>query len=159
MTPRRTYTFVQETFLLEDKGGEVQTTEMLYCPMMGTREPLPGIAAAWRKQYRHAWVFNPWTGRQRSPLDIEQDPDGKLLVPPGETPTGEWEYNIRMALKASCALDQFKKFGWTGKLDSQQLIVKLCKGGQILTLWLTDLGDEQRYYELLHAEAWRVATQ
>lgn len=137
----------------------MQITEMLYCPMMGTRGPLPDTAAAWREQYRHAWVFNPWTGQQRSPIAIEQDPDGRLLIPPGETPTVEWERHFLMAWRAEGALGQFKRFGWTGRLDSQQLIVKLCKAEQALTFRLADQVDEERYYELLHAEAWRFATE
>lgn len=159
MTPRRTYTFVQEAFLREDKGVEVQTAKMLYCPMMGTREPLPDIAAAWREQHQHAWVFNPWTGHQRSPDAIECDPDGRLLLPPGETPTGEWETYILMAVRADGALGQFKRFGWTGKLDFQQLTVKLRKGEYDLTFSLTEPKDEERYYQLLNLEAWRYATR
>lgn len=150
---------MQEAFLCEDKGGEVQTTEMLYCPMMGIRGPVPDTAVAWREQYRHAWAFNPWTGHRRSRLDIEQDPDGRLLIPTGEKPTGEWERHILMELRASGALGQFKRFGWAGKLDAQQLIVKLSKDEQALTFRLTDPDDEERYYGLLNLEAWRVATQ
>lgn len=137
----------------------MQTTRMLYCPMMGARGPVPDTAAAWREQHRHAWAFNPWTGRQRSQLAIEQDPDGWLLIPPDETPTEECERHLLMELRADGALGQFKRFGWTGKLDSQRLIVKLCKGEQAVTFRLTDPGDEERYYELLQVEAWRFATQ
>jgi hypothetical protein len=158
-TLHRAYTFEQETFLYEDNGGKVQTTKMLYCPMMGVRGPVPDTAAVWREQYRHVWVFNPWTGQERSPIDIQQDPDGKLLIPPNETLTEECERHFLMVWRASGALGQFKRFGWTGRLDPQQLIVKLCKGEQALTFRLADEGDEERYYELLHAEAWRFATE
>jgi hypothetical protein len=147
-------------FLREDTGGEVQTTEMIYCPMTGIRGPVLDNAAAWREQHRHAlWEFNPWTGQRRSPRDIEQDPDGKLLLPPGETPTGEWERHILMLIRADGALGQFMRVGWAGKLDAQQLIVKLSKEEQALTFRLTEPADEQRYYQLLHLEVWRVATQ
>ena len=137
----------------------MQTTKMLYCPMMGIPGPVPDTAVAWREQHRHAWIFNPWTGRQRSQLAIEQDPDGWLLIPPDDTPVEESERRFLMESRASGALGQFKRFGWTGKLDAPQFIVSLRKGQQTFAFRLTDAGDEERYYELLHVEAWRFATQ
>lgn len=150
---------MQEAFLREEKGGEVQTKEMLYCPMMGTREPVPDTATAWREEHGHAWVFNPWTGRRRTPIEIEQDPQGRVLIPPGETPTGECERHLFMEFRASGALGQFRRAGWCGRLDAQRLIVKLHKDEQVLSFKLTDPVDEERYYQLLHLEVWRLATQ
>lgn len=30
------------------------------------------------------WLFNPWTGGRRAGKDVESDPQGRLIVPPGE---------------------------------------------------------------------------
>lgn len=151
---------MQETFLREDIGeGEVQTTEMLYCPIMGTRGPMPNFAAAWREQHQHNWVFNPWTGQKRSLCDIEQDPDGRLLLPPGEKPTAEWERHILQLIRAEGALGQFRLRGWEGRLNAQRLIVVLRKGNQSLTFRLTEAKDEERYYKLLRLEVLRLALQ
>ena len=30
------------------------------------------------------WKFNPWTGDRRAGADVETDPWGKLIIPPGE---------------------------------------------------------------------------
>ncbi|MEX3671134.1 hypothetical protein AB3X82_23365 [Paraburkholderia phenoliruptrix] len=137
----------------------MQTKKMLYCPMMGKPEPSPDTAAAWREQHRRAWVFNPWTGRKRLSLAIEHDPDGWLLIPPDDTRTEESERRLLMELRASGALGQFRRFGWIGTLDVPQLIVRLRKGQQAFSFRLADPADEERYYELLHVEAWRFATQ
>lgn len=138
----------------------MQTTEMLYCPVTGERGPVPITAAAWREQHRHtAWVFNPWTGQKRSLGDVEQDPDGRLLLPPGEKPTAEWESHILQLIRAEGALGQFRLRGWAGRLDAQQLIVVLQKGEQSLTFRLTEPKDEGRYYQLLRLEVLRHALQ
>lgn len=44
-------------------------------------------SATYRQCFSHQWDFNPWTGEQRSGNDIESDPWGKLIVPPGEEVT------------------------------------------------------------------------
>ncbi|BCL91903.1 hypothetical protein ACNRBV_17575 [Ralstonia pseudosolanacearum] len=138
----------------------MQTTEMLYCPLMGTRGPVPNAASAWREQHQHAvWVFNPWTGQKRSLCDIEQDPDGRLLLPPGEKPTAEWERHILQLIRAEGALGQFRLRGWAGRLDAQRLIVILHRGEQSLTFRLTEPKDEERYYQLLRLEVLRLALQ
>lgn len=150
------YTLMQEVFLRVDIGGEVQTTKMLYCPTTGKPGPQPDTATAWRERYRSAWLFDPWTGEARAACRIEHDPDGWLLVPPGETPTGEWDRYLCDVFRADGAFGQFKRFGWSGKCDTR-LNVKLCKGEQVLTFRLTDPSDEERYYQLLHAEAWEFS--
>lgn len=33
------------------------------------------------------WLFNPWTGEHRAGKDVESDPQGRLIVPPGEDVT------------------------------------------------------------------------
>ncbi|WP_224078057.1 hypothetical protein [Cupriavidus laharis] len=138
----------------------MQTTEMLYCPITGTRGPVPNTAAAWRERHRHTvWEFNPWTGQKRSLCDIEQDPDGRLLLPPGEVPTAEWERHVLQLIRAEGALGQFRLRGWEGRLDAQRLIVLLRKGEQSLAFRLTEPKDEERYYQLLRLEVLRFALQ
>jgi hypothetical protein len=134
---RRAYTFVQEAFLQGQKEEEMQRTEMLYCPMMGVRGPVPVTAKAWREQHRHTlWVFNPWTGHQRTLDDVQQDPDGKLLIPLGEKQTAEWERHWMKAFRAEAAFNLFRRAGWATRLDAQQLVVDLRKGGKALTFRL-----------------------
>jgi len=135
----------------------MQRTEMLYCPMMGVRGPLPNTAKAWREQHRHTlWVFNPWTGHQRTLDDVQEDPDGKLLLPPGEKLTAEWDRHMQNVLRAAGAFNLFRRAGWVTRLDAQRLVVDLRKEGKALTFRLTQPKDEKRYYQLLHREAIRI---
>jgi hypothetical protein len=62
-----------------------QYTPMLYSPMDGV--PLVGdpvFANNYRAVGGITWVYNPWTKVKRAPQDIESDPFGILILPPGE---------------------------------------------------------------------------
>jgi len=55
---------------------------MKFDPGFGTENPKPSDAAQYREQHRNmAWLFNPWTGARRHPLDIGSDPFGHLVMP------------------------------------------------------------------------------
>ncbi len=159
--PRTLYTEVQETFLREgNTEGEVQNTEMIFCPATGKRGVVPGVAAAWRDYHRHTvWSFNPWTGAMRTLPEVAEDPYGRLLLPPGEMPTAEFETHTLLYLRAAGAIGQFKRAGWTAKFDAVQLIVELRNAKHALTFRLTETRDEERFYQLLRLEAWRLATE
>lgn len=64
----------------------MQHTPFKYLPQ--DRTPVPDsvtlYAPFWRRQMASDWRFNPWTGTPRASQDIESDPQGKLIVPPGE---------------------------------------------------------------------------
>lgn len=62
-----------------------QQTVMKFDPATGQARPYPSHA----QQYREwnggmAWLYNPWTGTQRHPLDIGSDTFGLLISPNGE---------------------------------------------------------------------------
>ena len=134
----------------------MQTTKMLFCPVSGERGPVPDSAVAWREQHQmQAWIFNPWTGEQRDPRGIEQDVDGRLILPPGEKLTPEWDRYFNKVWRADGALGQLRLAGWSGKLDAQRLVVTVFKGKQTLVFTLTESDDEERFYALLHDETWR----
>lgn len=43
-------------------------------------------AAMWRNLYpTRAWCYNPWTGTYRDTRDVDSDPQGLAIVPPGES--------------------------------------------------------------------------
>jgi hypothetical protein len=63
-----------------------QHTLMSHDPATGESKPFPSHAAQWRAYHgRSAWLFNPWTGRRRSPEDVGNDVFGFLILPVGET--------------------------------------------------------------------------
>ncbi|MBB5503242.1 hypothetical protein [Paraburkholderia sp. MM5384-R2] len=159
--PSTLYTEVQETFLLQgNTEGEVQITEMIFCPATGKRGVVPEVAAAWRDYHRHTvWSFNPWTGANRTLPDIQEDPYGRLLLPPGEKLTKEFEAHTLLYLRAAGAISQFKRAGWTAKFDAVPLIVELRNAEHTLTFRLTETRDEERFYQLLRLEAWRLASE
>lgn len=159
--PSTLYTEVQETFLLQgNRESKVQITEMIFCPSTGKRGVVPEVAAAWRDYHRHTvWSFNPWTGAKRTLPDIQEDPYGRLLLPPGEKLTKEFEAHTLLCLRAAGAIGQFKRAGWTAKFDAVPLIVELRKAEHALIFRLTEARDEERFYQLLRLEAWRLATE
>ncbi|QTB79308.1 hypothetical protein J3L14_17855 [Burkholderia pseudomallei] len=136
----------------------MQTTKMVFCPLSGERGPVPDIAAAWREQHRVAWMFNPWTGEPRGLRDIEQDVDGRWILPPGEQMDEEWDRHFIKLCRADGALGQLRLAGWSGMVDMQQLVVTIFKDEQALIFRLTDPAEEERFYTLLHDEAWRRIT-
>ena len=59
----------------------IQETLMRYDPVNGSEKPYPSHA----KQYREyhgltAWLYNPWTGKERDARDIGSDVDGVLIT-------------------------------------------------------------------------------
>lgn len=63
-----------------------QSTPLVYSPLTGNRYISDSYTAAGhRRDHRMvAWFFNPWTGNARDPRDIDNDPLGYLILPPGE---------------------------------------------------------------------------
>lgn len=62
-----------------------QESLMKFDPAFGTDRPYPSHADQYRKWHgRVAWLFNPWTGVKRHPLDIGSDVTGLLILPPRE---------------------------------------------------------------------------
>lgn len=62
-----------------------QSTLMKFDPAFGTDHPYPSEARQYRQYHGDvAWLYNPWTGIARHPLDIGSDPTGLLILPPGE---------------------------------------------------------------------------
>ena len=61
----------------------MQEQLMKYSPDTGEERPYPSNAKQWREYHgRVAWLYNPWTGKQRDLLDIGSDVYGELIVPP-----------------------------------------------------------------------------
>ncbi|MFL9948942.1 hypothetical protein PQR68_23400 [Paraburkholderia agricolaris] len=134
----------------------MQTTKMLFCPLSGKHGPVPDLAAAWREQHpMRVWTFNPWTGKPRGLCDIEQDADGRLILPPGEKLTEEWDLHFVRLCRADGALGQLRLAGWSGMLDAQRLVITVFKGKQTLVFTLTESDDAERFYALLHDETLR----
>lgn len=64
---------------------EQQSTLMKFCPAYGTDSPYPSNADQYRKYHGEvAWLFNPWNGKQRSPMDIGSDVTGLMIIPDTE---------------------------------------------------------------------------
>ncbi|MEW8051284.1 MAG: hypothetical protein AB2754_15940 [Candidatus Thiodiazotropha endolucinida] len=63
-----------------------QQTLMKYDPATGEEKPYPSHAAQWRDYHGgDAWLYNPWTGRQRNASDVGSDVYGLLILPPRES--------------------------------------------------------------------------
>lgn len=55
---------------------------MRFDPGFGTEKPYPSHAQQYRVYHGDmAWLFNPWTGSRRHPLDVGSDPFGHLVAP------------------------------------------------------------------------------
>jgi len=62
--------------------NNLQLQDMLYDPAFGTVNPVPSNAAAFRTYHgKIAWVYNPWSGKQRHPCDISRDINGEFIEP------------------------------------------------------------------------------
>ncbi len=73
-----------KTVKIDDKKSQ-QHTLMKFDPAFKTIQPYPSHAAQWRDWHGEiAWLFNPWDGSARSPLDIGSDPFGMLIIPESE---------------------------------------------------------------------------
>lgn len=64
----------------------MQKRQLDFSPVDGSRIPrsYDWTAEGWRDTIAGAWRFNPWTGTRRNTFDVESDPIGLLIVPPGE---------------------------------------------------------------------------
>ena len=60
----------------------MQEQLMKYSPDTGEERPHPSNAKQWREYHgRVAWLYNPWTGKQRDLLDVGSDVFGELIAP------------------------------------------------------------------------------
>ena len=60
----------------------MQEQLMKYSPDTGEERPYPSNAKQWREYHgRVAWLYNPWTGKQRDLLDVGSDVFGELIAP------------------------------------------------------------------------------
>ena len=67
-------------------SGVPQNQLMTHDPATGRVWPYPSHAAQWRIYHGDtAWLYNPWTGKKRTPQDVGSDTFGLLIVPPKET--------------------------------------------------------------------------
>ena len=58
-----------------------QDNLMKFDPATGESMPFPSHAQQYRDYHGEvAWLFNPWTGSKRNPLDIGSDVFGKGIV-------------------------------------------------------------------------------
>jgi hypothetical protein len=70
---------------IDKKGTMMQEQLMKYSPDTGEERPYPSNAKQWREYHgRVAWLYNPWTGKQRDLLDIGNDVFGESIVPDTE---------------------------------------------------------------------------
>lgn len=63
----------------------LQETTMLFDPHTGRPDPYPNTATRWRSNRGGGavakWLFNPWTGEERSHAEKHTDPYGAFIVP------------------------------------------------------------------------------
>jgi len=58
----------------------MQESLMKFDPSYGTTKPYPSHASQYRKWHGHiGWLYNPWTGKRRHPMDIGSDVTGLLI--------------------------------------------------------------------------------
>lgn len=83
-------TLQQMTYSLKDrldaKGQDqaMQDVLMKFDPATGEERPYPSHATQWRNWHgTAAWLFDPWTGKQRNAYDVGSDVYGLLIVPAG----------------------------------------------------------------------------
>lgn len=131
-----------------------QQLKMLFCPLSGEPGPVPDSANAWRKQHRLVWLYNPWTGAARAPLEVEQDEEGGLLVPPDEEPF-EWDPRFVKHRGAARAMALLEQAGWAGDFDAFSLVIRVSRGAIAVTFRLMEASDEERFYTLVHDETRR----
>lgn len=59
---------------------------MIFDPQTGESRPYPSEAQQYRIRHGNtAWLFNPWSGNRRLAADVGSDPQGFLILPPGES--------------------------------------------------------------------------
>lgn len=64
------------------KGIAHQRELMLFDPTTGNQKPYPSHAEQYREHHgKVAWLWNPWTGKRRTPADIGTDTFGELVRP------------------------------------------------------------------------------
>lgn len=60
--------------VVEYKYGAMQSSLMTHDPATGAIDPYPSQVGQYRAYHgKVAWMFNPWTGEPRNPLDIGSD--------------------------------------------------------------------------------------
>jgi hypothetical protein len=65
---------------------QLQPHLMKFDPAYGTPNPYPSNAGQYRKWHgKVAWIYNPWSGEKRHPLDIGSDVTGLLIKSFGNT--------------------------------------------------------------------------
>lgn len=94
-------TLQQMTYSLKDRldaKGQDQARQdalMKFDPATGEERPYPSHAAQWRNWHgTAAWLFDPWTGKQRNAYDVGSDVYGLLIAPAG---------TLGMDMGGSCA--------------------------------------------------------
>lgn len=66
---------------MEDVKRRIQDEMMRYDPATGEERPYPSHSKQWREWHGEtAWIFNPWTGKQRDARDIGTDVNGVAIV-------------------------------------------------------------------------------
>lgn len=64
-----------------------QSELMKFDPATGKEKPYPSHAEQYRIYHGTiAWLFNPWTGRQRTAEDVGTDVHGRAIIPPDHVP-------------------------------------------------------------------------
>ena len=72
---------------------------MLYDPIRGIPSPYPSEAEQFRTYTKHeAWYYDPYTGFNRTPDEIQQDPVGLQITPPtteaDDNSNGTFEFSV-----------------------------------------------------------------
>lgn len=66
-------------------SNKQQYTLMFFDPTTGDKTPYPSHAQQYREWHGPlAWLYCPWTGLKRDPLEIGMDVFGHLILPKGE---------------------------------------------------------------------------
>lgn len=62
-----------------------QTTPMNFNPTNGLRFIEKQMPEKWRMYWpERQWQFNPWTGKERQPEDVQADPLGRFVAEPAK---------------------------------------------------------------------------
>lgn len=69
------------SYAVKAAAADLQTSLMVYDPTTGKPRPYPSHAAQYREtQGKLAWLYNPWTGKQRDAYDVGTDCFGSAIV-------------------------------------------------------------------------------
>ncbi len=65
----------------KERKKRIQESLMKYDPQDCTEKPYPSHAEQYRNYHGlTAWLYNPWTGKQRDPRDIGSDVTGVAII-------------------------------------------------------------------------------